>query len=154
MLLPLVVHAMGDGAPSDGMFYYQEGDGTVHAEGGEYILIHSVLLYDALVAHVRFDGLSSLPLTRALGRICGFEEGECTLCWVGAFQSFPASLLGCNKASWKIMDAKTGVKKEGNYTVSMLEDPKYKKPSDCVFLLPEIEKAGSESCGLERPLLA
>eukprot|EP00971_Amphidinium_carterae_P150289 2979418-Amphidinium_carterae.1 len=33
-----------------------------------YILIHSVLLFDALLAHVRFDGLSSLQLVPELGR--------------------------------------------------------------------------------------
>ena len=142
MLLPLVVHAMGDGAPPDGMFH----------SSGDYVLLHSVLLYDALVAHVRFDGLSSLPLTRELAKICDFEEGECTLCWVGAFQSFPAALLGCRKASWKIVDAKTQVTKEGTYTVTMLEDPGYQKPSDCVRLLPAIADAGS-GAGLGKPLL-
>ena len=31
-------------------------------------------VFDALCAHVRFDGLSSLVLVRELGRVCGFEE--------------------------------------------------------------------------------
>ena len=37
-------------------------------------MLHSVLVFDALAAHVRFDGLSSLALVRELGEVCGFEE--------------------------------------------------------------------------------
>ena len=37
-------------------------------------MLHSVLVFDALAAHVRFDGLSSLALVRELGTVCGFEE--------------------------------------------------------------------------------
>ena len=41
----------------------------------DYILLHSVLVFDALAAHVRFDGLSSLSLVGELARVCGFEAG-------------------------------------------------------------------------------
>mmetsp|Transcript_45247 Transcript_45247/g.98474 ORF Transcript_45247/g.98474 Transcript_45247/m.98474 type:complete len:405 (+) Transcript_45247:2-1216(+) len=96
----------------------------------EYTMLHSVLVFDALCAHVRFDGLSSLVLVRELGSVCGFEEGECTLCWVGAFPSFPTQL--CNStATWKVVDSVKGVVREGSYTVQDVEDPAYKKPSDC-----------------------
>ena len=96
----------------------------------EFIMLHSVLVFDALCAHVRFDGLSSLSLVRELGNVCGFEEGECTLCWVGAFPSFPAQLCSSN-ATWKVVDSVKGVVREGTYTVKDVEDPAYKKPSDC-----------------------
>lgn len=128
-LMPLVVDVMGPGAPSDGMFH----------SSGEYILLHSVLLFDALVAHVRFDGLSSVKLAQELGKICGFEEGECVLAWVGAFPSFPTALFVEPRASWKIVDSKTGVRKEGAVTVATLEDPAYCKPSDCVKLMKTFE---------------
>ena len=40
-------------------------------------------------------------------RTTGIEEGECTLCWVGVFPSFPAQL--CNSAaSWKVVDSVKG----------------------------------------------
>jgi len=45
----------------------------------DYIMIHSTLFFDALVAHVRFDGLSSLQLVEEIGRVCKFAEGECIL---------------------------------------------------------------------------
>lgn len=119
MLVPLVMDVMGKGAPSDGLF----------SSSGDYILIHSVLFFDALVAHLRFDGLSNLELTQELGRVCGFEEGECTLAWVGAFPSF--ILVPSNPtASWKILDSKTGVIREGKYKTSDVMDPAWKKPSD------------------------
>mmetsp|Transcript_8532 Transcript_8532/g.27173 ORF Transcript_8532/g.27173 Transcript_8532/m.27173 type:complete len:595 (-) Transcript_8532:178-1962(-) len=121
MLLPLVVDTLGGRDPQ------------------EFVVMHSVLLFDALIAHVRFDGLSSLKLVTELGRVCGFEEGECTLAWVGAFQSFPVQLLTTPKAKWKVLDSKTGIIKEGTYDVKMLEDPDYKKPSDCMKLLPRLQ---------------
>jgi hypothetical protein len=118
----------------------------------DYILIHSVLFFDALVAHVRFDGLSSLQLVEELGRVCGFEEGECTLCHCGAFQSFPISLTNCT-AKWCIKDSKTGIVTEGLMSVSDLQNETYKKPSDCKHLLDIIEQA-SKKGGLEQGLLA
>ncbi|CAK9019486.1 Pyruvate dehydrogenase [NADP(+)] [Durusdinium trenchii] len=96
----------------------------------EFIMLHSVLVFDALCAHVRFDGLSSLALVRELGNVCGFEEGECTLCWVGAFPSFPAQLFN-STAQWKVVDSIKGVLRQGTYTVQDVEDAAYKKPSDC-----------------------
>ncbi|CAJ1346250.1 unnamed protein product [Effrenium voratum] len=86
----------------------------------DYILLHSVLVFDALAAHVRFDGLSSLSLVGELARVCGFEEGECTLCWVGAFQSFPRQLCGDATADWKVVDSVKGVLRQGTYTVQEL----------------------------------
>merc|ERR1719198_2245239 len=95
----------------------------------DYVLIHSVLFFDALVAHVRFDGLSSLQLVEELGRVCGFEAGECTLCHAGSFQSFPISLTNCT-AKWCIKDSKSGVLTEGLMKVSDLQNENFKKPSD------------------------
>mmetsp|Transcript_78338 Transcript_78338/g.242903 ORF Transcript_78338/g.242903 Transcript_78338/m.242903 type:complete len:628 (+) Transcript_78338:41-1924(+) len=132
MLAPLVVDILGSGAPADGMFH----------SSGEYLLLHSVLFFDALIAHVRFDGLSSVNLVGEVGRVCGFEEGECVLAWVGAFPSFPASLLTAPKASWKIVDSKAGTVKEGVVSVAALEDPEYKKPSDCSKLLATVQGDG------------
>jgi len=106
----------------------------------EFIMIHSVLLFDALLGHVRFDGLSGLQLVLELGRVCEFEEGECTLCWVGAFQSFPVWPLSDPTAKWKVVDAKKGILKEGLMKVSDVENADYKKPSDCGKLLDMIEK--------------
>ena len=158
---------------------------------------HSSQVFDALCAHVRFDGLSSLVLVRELGSVCGFEEqksfhslvsqlwamvvmyqthsplsavsqkfvmsalkstdhpeiqdrnssinwlnwwssrnlrnlmylywpqeGECTLCWVGAFPSFPTQL--CNStATWKVVDSVKGPKvmefREGLYIYIILD---------------------------------
>lgn len=37
------------------------------------------------------------------------KEGECTLCWVGAFPSFPAQLCSSN-ATWKVVDSVKGRK--------------------------------------------
>ncbi len=37
------------------------------------------------------------------------KEGECTLCWVGAFPSFPAQLCSGN-ATWKVVDSVKGRK--------------------------------------------
>jgi len=118
----------------------------------DYIMIHSVLFFDALVAHVRFDGLSSLQLVEELGRICGFEAGECTLCHVQAFQSFPVSLTDAT-AKWCIKDSKNGILTEGLMKVSDLQNEQYKKPSDCDHLLKIIENAASNKTGLEKPLL-
>jgi len=134
MLVPLVHYAL-DGEPYN-----------------SYILIHSVLLFDALLAHVRFDGLSSLQLVPELGRICSFEPGECRLCWVGAFPSFPASGLNTKSAAanWKIVDAAAGVVKEGTYTVAEVEDAEYTKPSACGKLLKKI----AETPTLKTSLLA
>jgi hypothetical protein len=119
----------------------------------EYIMIHSVLFFDALVAHVRFDGLSSLQLVEELGRVCGFEEGECTLCLAQAFKSFPVSLVD-NTAKWCIKDSKTGIFCEGTMKVSDLQNDQYKKPSDCQHLMDIIKSSGSASkSGLEQKLL-
>merc|ERR1719387_2195723 len=38
----------------------------------DYLLLHSVLLFDAITGQVRFDGLSSLKLVEELGRVCDF----------------------------------------------------------------------------------
>lgn len=127
------------------------------AKYNDYVMIHSVLFFDALVAHVRFDGLSSLQLVEELGRVCGFEEGECTLCHCQSFQSFPVSLMDC-KAKWCIMDSKTGIETEGLMKVSDLQNEKYKQPSDCSHLLDIIESASNSSAhaskaGLQQKLL-
>lgn len=105
---------------------------------GDYIMIHSVLLFDALCAHVRFDGLSSVQMIEVLGERCNFAEGDCTLCWVGAFQAFP--IQGCcdATASWKIIDSKTGVLKEGKMSISDCENENYKRPSDCGRLVEKV----------------
>jgi hypothetical protein len=126
MLPPLVVDVMGKGAPSDGMFH----------SSGDYILLHSVLFFDALVAHLRFDGVSNVDLLPELGRVCGFEEGECTLCWAGPFPTFALSPFTKVKADWLIADAVTGVKKAGQYDMAMIE---YKKPSECTKVLEMIQ---------------
>lgn len=119
MLHALVVEAMSSGNAPVGPFN----------SSGDYILIHSVLFFDALIAHLRFDGLSNLDLICELGRVCDFDEGECILCWVGAFPSF---VLGGKKptASWKMVDSISGVFVEGTMTADDLCDPAYKKPSD------------------------
>lgn len=116
-LVPLVMDVMGTGAPKHGMF----------TESGDSILIHSVLFSDALLAHLRFDGLSNLELVKELGRVCEFEEGECVLAWAGAFPTF---FLPSPKATWAIVDSKKGVTKEGTYVASDVMDPAWKKPSD------------------------
>jgi len=135
MLMPLTLDAMGDGAPKSGMF---------HADG-DYILIHSVLFFDALVAHLRFDGLSNLDLVMELGRVCEFEKDECKLCWVGAFPSFITQLVGITPtATWKIVDSKTGVDKEGKITAADLTDPSWKKPSDLPQNLIDMVANGSK----------
>jgi len=132
MLYPLVLEAMGDGAPSDGMFH----------SSGDYVLIHSVLFFDALVAHLRFDGLSNLKLVHELAAVCGFEPTECLLAWVGAFPTFAAPRP---TASWKLVDAKAGVIKEGTMTAADLMDPHFKKPSDLPnTCLPAIIKQASK----------
>ena len=61
--------------------------------------------------------------------MCGFEEGECRLCWAGAFPSFLFSLFMTPTATWKVVDAKAGVVKSGTYTAAMVENPEYTKPS-------------------------
>jgi len=134
MLLPLVEYAL-DGKPYS-----------------DYVMMHSVLLFDALVAHVRFDGLSSLTLVEQLGEVCDFQPGECRLCWVGAFQSFPAGCCLTATATWKLVDSKLGVLKEGRVTVADLEDPDYKKPSDCGMLVEKIRDT-PETNGLQKPLM-
>lgn len=124
MLLPLVVDTLAGRSHDD------------------FVLMHSVLLFDALIAHVRFDGISSLKLVPELGRVCGFEEGECVLAWVGAFQSWPVQLFVTPSAKFKVVDSKAGVLKEGTYDVKMLEDPSYRKPSDCLStVLPKLQAA-------------
>lgn len=104
----------------------------------EYIMIHSVLLFDALCAHVRFDGLSSLRMIEILGKRCDFEPGDCTLCWVGAFQAFPIQGLTDASAKWKIVDSRRGVIKEGLMSISDCENAAYKKPSDCGPLVDKV----------------
>ena len=52
------------------------------------------------------------------------QEGECTLCWVGAFPSFPTQL--CNStATWKVVDSVKGPKvmefREGLYIYIILD---------------------------------
>ena len=47
---------------------------TIWVSQEEFIMLPSVLVFDALCAHVRFDGLSSLALVRELGNVCGFED--------------------------------------------------------------------------------
>lgn len=119
----------------------------------DYVMIHSVLFFDALVAHVRFDGLSSLQLVEELGRVCKFEEGECTLCLCQAFQSFPVSLTDCT-AKWCIKDSVSGIRTEGLMKVSDLQNENYKKPSDCKHLMDIIEKTSKSSkTGLSQTLL-
>jgi hypothetical protein len=117
----------------------------------DYIMIHSTLFFDALVAHVRFDGLSSLQLVEELGRVCDFEVGECTLCSAQAFQSFPVWPLTTPVAKWCIKDSRGGIIREGTMKVSDLQNEKYKKPSDCEHLLDII--AGSKNNGLDARLL-
>lgn len=105
----------------------------------DFALMHSNVFFDALLANLRYDGLSSLKLVRELGRVCEFEEGECVLAWVGAFQSFPVWLAGVPTAQWKVVDSKTGIIKEGTYDVKSLEQPAYRKPSDCKVLFPMLQ---------------
>merc|ERR1719414_514972 len=101
-------------------------------------MIHSVLLFDALCAHVRFDGLSSVQMIEVLGERCGFEGGDCVLCWAGAFQAFPMQVCSNASAKWKIVDSKMGVVKEGLMTVKDLENENYKRPSDCLDLVQKV----------------
>ncbi|CAE8614431.1 unnamed protein product [Polarella glacialis] len=97
----------------------------------EIMLLNSVPFFEGIMGHLRFDGLSSLKLVSLLGQVCDFEEGECRLAWVGAFPSFPAQLFGTPTASWKVVDSKVGVLKEGTFDTKSLEDPEYRRPSDC-----------------------
>jgi hypothetical protein len=80
----------------------------------EYVMIHSVLLFDALCAHVRFDGLSSVRMVEVLGERCDFNPGDCTLCWVGAFQAFPIQGLCDATANWKIVDSAEASSRRGS----------------------------------------
>eukprot|EP00929_Paragymnodinium_shiwhaense_P055302 TRINITY_DN27717_c0_g1_i1.p1 TRINITY_DN27717_c0_g1~~TRINITY_DN27717_c0_g1_i1.p1 ORF type:complete len:583 (-),score=94.31 TRINITY_DN27717_c0_g1_i1:71-1819(-) len=120
MLVPLVLDAMGKDGPTDGQFH----------STGEYVLLHSVLFLDALLGNVRFDGLSSLDTLPEIAKVCGFEESECRLCWAGPFASFFLWMCSTPKATWKIVDAATGVIKEGKYTIADVTDPHWRKPSD------------------------
>jgi len=122
----------------------------------DYIMIHSVLLFDALCAHVRFDGLSSVEMVKVLGEACDFDEGDCTLCWVGAFQAFPIQCLTDATAKWKMIDAKAGVLKEGTMSISDLQNKGYKKPSDCISLIKKVDETplSGTSDGLLEPLLS
>mmetsp|Transcript_7470 Transcript_7470/g.13440 ORF Transcript_7470/g.13440 Transcript_7470/m.13440 type:complete len:664 (+) Transcript_7470:75-2066(+) len=121
----------------------------------EYVMIHSVLLFDALCAHVRFDGLSGLQMVEVLGKRCSFEPGDCTLCWVGAFQAFPIQGLTDATAKWKIVDSSSGVLKEGLFSISDCENKAYKKPSDCGSLVDKVTKTAATEAGkgLLQPLL-
>ena len=124
-LIPaLVVDAMGKDAPADGMLH----------ESGDYALFHSVLMFDAVTAHLRFDGLSSLRLVEEIGRICDFQPGECRICWAGSLPSLVVSSSYVPTASWKILDSVSGLIKEGRYNAEMLNNPAYKRPSDLVQL--------------------
>jgi len=123
MLMPLVIDTLAGRDPE------------------EFVMIHSGLFFDALVAHLRFDGLSSLQLLPEVGKICGFEEGECVLAWVGAFQSFPINLFFTLTAKWKVLDSKTGLIKEGIFDAQSCEHPEYRKPSDCTRFLPMFNQA-------------
>merc|ERR1712087_543667 len=122
----------------------------------DYVMIHSVLLNDALCAHVRFDGLSSVQTVQVLGERCGFEPGDCTLCWVGAFQAFPIQVMD-GEASWKIVDSRQGVLKEGTMAISECQNAKYKRPSDCQDLVAKVTntpaKTPASKVCLEEPLL-
>ena len=111
--------------------------------------MHSVLFFDALIAHVRFDGLCSVDLLPEVGRVCGFEEGECTLCWAGPFPTFIGSAFKTPTADWLISDSKTGVKKSGKYDMSMLE---YKKPSECTHILDMLKKKDARDAHAARLL--
>lgn len=120
-LLPaLILDAMKGGVEPVGPF---------HASG-DFIFIHSVLFFDAICAHVRFDGMTNIDLVEELGRVCGFEDGECKLCWAGAFPTFLMAPIKTPMASWKIIDACSGVIKEGKYSAADVTDPAYAKPSD------------------------
>ena len=144
-LLPaLVLEAMGDGAPKDG---------RLHASG-DYVLFHSALFYDAVVAHLRFDGLSALRLTEEVGRVCGFEPGECRLCWAGAFPSFVVPPAYTPSANWKILDSVAGVVKQGTYDAATLNDPRYHKPSDQITLGLDLLGGGRASERVPMHLLA
>lgn len=101
----------------------------------DFLFLNSPVFFDALLSHLRFDGLSSPKLTSELAKVCDLEEGECTLCWVGAFQSWPVPMLTNPTAKWKVMDGKDGVIKEGLYDAASLEVEGYKRPSDCLELL-------------------
>lgn len=125
-LLPLVLDTMGNQSHED------------------YLMVVTNLLFESVCAHLRFDALSSLQLVPELGKVCGFEEGEAVMCWVGAFQSWPVPMLTTPKASWKVVDSKTGLVKEGVFDVKSLEDIEYKKPSDCVKIMHKFQ----EKCGL------
>jgi len=122
---------------------------------GDYVMIHSVLLFDALCAHVRFDGLSSVQMTEVLGERCGFEKGDCVLCWVGAFQAFPIQACSNATAKWKIVDSKTGIIKEGLMSVTECENENYKRPSDCLDLVRKVTETEPTEAGkgLLQPLL-
>merc|ERR1719454_299140 len=111
---------------------------TQKSKYGDYVMIHSVLLFDALCAHVRFDGLSSVQMIEVLGERCDFAPGDCTLCWVGAFQAFPIQVMGSAEAKWKIVDSRAGVVKEGTMTINELENEQYKRPSDASSLVEKV----------------
>lgn len=48
------------------------------------------------------------------------KEGECTLCWVGAFPSFPAQLCSSN-ATWKVVDSVKGRKLMTDGTIDTMQ---------------------------------
>lgn len=118
----------------------------------DYVMIHSVLLNDALCVHVRFDGLSSVQLVQVLGECCGFDPGDCTLCWVGAFQAFPIQVMN-GEASWKIVDSRQGVLKEGTMSIADCQNDKYKRPSDCQDLVAKVTNTPAKKGSLAAPLL-
>ena len=66
-----------------------------------------VLYFDALVAHLRFDGLSNLKLVEELGRVCGFEEGEVRVVSVESQPLFGPTM------HWRVYDGAKGKIAEG-----------------------------------------
>ena len=66
------------------------------------------------------------------------------MCWVGPFASFVAT-ASTPTLKWMIIDSKAGVRKSGVFTAAQeLNDPAYKKPSDCTKLLEALVCAAGE----------
>lgn len=126
MLLPMILDTLAGRNPDD------------------FVWIHSVLLFDAL-GHQRFDGLSSLQLLPELGRICKFEDGECVMNWVGAIKSFPVNLCDTS-ATWKVLDSKAGVVKQGKWDAKEAEHLEYRKPSDALRFAQKFAGEGYKPC--------
>lgn len=71
------------------------------------------------------------------------EEGELTLCWAGPFATFAIPFVNPT-SEWLIVDSKAGVRKRGVFTAAQLNDPTYKKPSDCTKLLALVRSADKD----------